>query len=230
MTYLIPILLLLVPFTYSPGDIQSFNGVVPIASQVNQSSAYEESKEAAEEWKLPLINEEFVDNRNKWLLKETDDYSFAIKEGLYRIQSKKGGYWFSTIPVNLNTHSDFEISAVLNKRAGTDNYYFGIVLGLNTTTQDYHFFGITGNGSYAFSKKGKLPKELIPSAPNKTVKKGNRANKLLLKKIKNTVQIYINDKYLGKVPFEGFNGNYFGFQIWSGTESLTVDFDKFQIN
>ncbi len=173
--------------------------------------------------------EDFSQNSRGWLESETEEYSFKFVDGKYRIKSKKGGSWFCTLPLSFNTNNDFEISMTLTKVDGTDGYYFGAVLGLNTLNGYFHFMGLTGWGNYVLFNKGPAAKDLITSTPNDVVQTGNAPNQIMLKKVSNTFKLYVNGKLMGETPHEEFFGDYFGFRIWSGEESLTVDVDNFII-
>lgn len=42
-------------------------------------------------------------------------------------------------------------------------------------------------------------------------------------------RLYVNGQFIGEAPYEEFFGDCFGFQVWSGTESIVVDFDNLSI-
>ncbi len=176
-----------------------------------------------------VFEENFSNNQNKWFEEETDRYNFKLLKGInlqsphYRIESKKGGFWLSSIPIQFSTSDNFRIYAVFNKVSGTDDYYFGMLLGKNRNTGYYHFAGITGSGNGVFANKGSTPKDLILSTDNKNIKKGNALNSIEIVKEGNVVQLLINGYDAGKTSYEKFYGNDFGFQLWSGDQNLMID-------
>jgi hypothetical protein len=133
------------------------------------------------------------------------------------------------LPIEFDPEGDFEISASITKKSGTDGYYFGVLLGIDPTTNYHHFMGITGWGDYVLDNKGPAFESLIPSKQNTAVQKGNATNYLLLTKTGNKFRLFINGKQMGEVPSEQFFGSSYGFQIWSGSEELTIEIDNFSI-
>ena len=175
---------------------------------------------------LVMFQDDFSSNNNKWQEENSVDYGFKIISGKYRIESKKGGSWFTSIPIQINSDSDFEISATFNKVSGTNGYYFGMILGKNNSTGYHHFAGITGNGNYVFADKGLKPADLIPNSINEVVNKGNATNFIVIRKKDNLFKLYINGRLMGETPYKKFFGDSFGFQLWSGTDNLIVDVDN----
>jgi hypothetical protein len=176
-----------------------------------------------------VLDEDFNKNNIGWYNDESKDYVFRVANGKYRIESKTGGSWITSLPFRINTDADFEIATTITKLGGTDGYYFGLMLGFNPKSEYYHLAGITGWGNYVFADKGKTPVDLIPTKDNETVKKGNNTNTIQLLKQKNIIKLFINGQLMGEAIFSGFYGENFGFRIWSGSESLVLDVDKFTI-
>lgn len=176
-----------------------------------------------------ILNENFSDNSNSWFTEESKKYSFEVRDGKYRIESKLGGIWRTSQLFKLNNDADFEISTTIKKVGGTDGYYFGMMLGLDAKSGAFHFAGITGWGNYVFADKGKNPVDLIPTKDNEIVRRSNSANTIKITKQKNTLKLFINGQLMGETSLKSFYGEYFGFQIWSGEESLVLDIDDFTI-
>ena len=176
-----------------------------------------------------IFEENFSDNSKKWLVSGDQQYDFRLKDGRYLMESKAGGQWFSTRPVPFNTNHDFEISATIHKKSGTDGYYFGILLGLDPETGYHHFAGVTGWGNAMMSNRGPVIRDFIGGARYVAVARGNSTNVILIKKIAGLYRLFINGQLIGEAPHEEFFGNYFGFQIWSGSESLVIEADDLKI-
>lgn len=192
-------------------------------------SAFAQSTPTESQVKKVILSEDFSTNSNKWLISEKDDHAIIFEQGKYRMNSKNGGSWFSTIPVELSKDEDFEISVRVNKISGTDGYYFGFVTGYDIPLKFYHFFGITGWGNASLFKMTPERKDLIPQKIYAPVNKGNTANVLLLKKINGMFKYYVNGELIGECPAEELYGNRFGFRIWSGNENIIIDFDDLTI-
>lgn len=177
----------------------------------------------------PVLQETFSGNSFKWFEQENDDFKFKVAGGSYNIQSKKGGSWFATMPVVFDHTRDFEITATFRKTSGTDGYYFGMVLGYNTSSKYFHFAGVTGQGNAVFANKGNDPADLIGSSIYNVVNKGNATNRVTISKAKGKVKLYINYLLIGETAYQSFFGDYFGFQLWSGNSSLSIEVDDFTI-
>ena len=177
-----------------------------------------------------LFRDDFTDNTNSWMVEESSQFGFKISEGKYKLQSKTGGRWLSTIPISVNTSKDFQVTAIFRKTAGTNNYFYGLTLGRNVNTGYHHFAGITGNGHAVFANKGPDSKDLTSAEINNAVMKGNAINKITLKKANNKFSFLVNDQLIGESAAENFFGNYFGFQLWSGNESLSIEVDEIVIS
>lgn len=176
-----------------------------------------------------VFNDDFSFNKNNWYEDNKDQFAFRIVNGKYSLISKKGGSWVSTIPVNLNQQKNFEISADIRKVSGTDGYYFGLMLGNDKSTGFYHLAGITGNGDYVFANHGGAPGDLIPTARNTVVNKGNQLNNIKVRRIGNTIQLYVNDHLTGETAYQPFYGGDFGFKMWSGNQYLEIEVDYLKI-
>lgn len=176
-----------------------------------------------------VFQDDFSTNGYKWLEGENGEYKFKVSEGKYMLQSKAGGYWFSTRPISFNTGKDFEISARIKKTAGTNGYYFGLVLGYELSSKHHHFAGITGQGNVVFANKGAAPADLIPGTIYTAVNKGNASNVITIKKSKNVIRMYVNSQLIGETNYQPLYGTYFGFQLWSGNEHLTIEVEDFVI-
>jgi hypothetical protein len=205
------------------------DGVVALANVILYNDNIDIDGDGLDAGPAVLFQDLFTDNKNKWLVQTTDQFVFKISGGKYQIESKKGGSWFATIPLNLQLDGDFEISASIKKTGGTDAYYFGLVLGFNLSSKHHHFVGISGGGNFVLANKGPSPKDIIPTATNSAVEKENSINAIVLKKIGNNFKLYINHELVGTAPFEPFYGKSFGFQVWSGNSTLSIEIDDFAI-
>lgn len=197
--------------------LASFCGKTTTAS-INNNNQY-----------ITIFQDDFSTNRHMWLEGENGDYKFKISEGKYMLQSKAGGNWTSTQPISFSTDKDFEISARIKKTAGTNEYYFGLILGYEHSSKDHYFAGITGQGNAVFAKKGASPADLIPGNIYNVVNNGNASNLITIKKIKNVIRLYINNHFVGETNYQSIKGSHFGFQLWSGNEKLDIEVDDFFI-
>jgi hypothetical protein len=180
-----------------------------------------------------IFRDQFSSNDHSWLEGENSEYKFRISDGVYTLQAKSGGYWLSTIPITFDTNKDFEISARIRKVRGTDEFYFGLVLGYSMSTNYHHFAGITGLGNIVFADKGPDGKDLIggsiTNSYNDAVNKKNASNLIVVQKRNNMIRLFVNYKLVGETRYQTMNGNSFGFEMWSGKENLTLEVDELKI-
>lgn len=177
-----------------------------------------------------LLNESFADNRNNWLQSENSEHLLKTADGVYKIYSKTGGSWFSTIPIqNIEPGQDFDISVTIKKLGGTDEFYFGILIGYDIDTRHHHLAAVAGNGQYVLANKGTNPKDIIQSRSN-IVKKGNATNVIRLQRVKGQFRLYINNQLAGTTEATELYGNRFGFQVWSNNEGLDIEAENFIIS
>lgn len=177
----------------------------------------------------PIFEEHFTDNLHGWYLVNDRDKRFEIVKGKYILESKKGGMWISQRTVPLNQAADFKIDMIVRKISGTDNYGFGLSWG-SKDVSNYYIFVVSGNGDFIHSRvENGNPERIISTYENSTNKGSGSTNILSLRKSGRNLDFYINNKYVGKAPFTPFFGDYMGCVIYSGKETITIEFDDIYV-
>lgn len=199
--------------------VRKLLGVEPISSKVGRTGP------ATATYRAPriLFEEHFQDNRNNWLIVDNNAYRFAIKDGLYILESKAGGCWYSSKPVPINQNADFKIELRTQKFSGTDVYGYGLIWGCRDQNNFYVFL-IFGDGEYSFQKCQNGAYTRILSGVGAMIKKSNGQNKISLKKTGDSLEFYVNDLFVNRSPFLPFFANYTGCIIFSGPHKIKVGF------
>jgi len=191
-------------------------------------SRYGKTKDSKRAEEQIVFNEDFNDNINDWLVDNNPQWAFQLKNGKYILESKNGGSWITSKPIQVNTDLDFKIECQVEKISGVDNFGYGLIWGAKDVNNRYDFI-IAGNGQYLISKF------LVPKyeAINKykswifshLITKFNSRNKLTIQKVDNKMKFFINDKVVDEIPFQPFLGPFIGFIINSGEDTIKVAFD-----
>jgi hypothetical protein len=161
-----------------------------------------------------IFNEEFFDNRNNWAETKSNEVAFKVANGYYALENKgKKGSYASCVTLDINADQDFLIEANIAKTDGSNDAGFGIVWGFQNAN-NYYVFKINGDGYYSCWKYNNDKVEAsIDWTLASYIKKENTMNKVTLKKIKEKLQLFVNDHQLAEVPFEKFFGNNIGVSI-----------------
>jgi len=190
-----------------------------------QGRIKEPSNKAAEQI---IFNEDFNNNINAWLIDNNKQYAFQIQNGKYILESKNGGIWITSKPIQVNTDLNFKIECQVEKISGVENFGFGLIWGAKDVNNRYEF-AITGNGQYLIGRYLEPKYDFINTYKSwvfsHPIAKYNSRNKLTIEKIDNRMQFFINDKLVDEIPFQPFLGPFIGFVISSGKDTIKIAFD-----
>lgn len=207
--------------------------VVDRSSNESQRAVYESrqgkikdpSKRAEEQI---VFNEDFNDNMNDWLIDNNQQWAFQLKNGKYILESKNGGTWLTSKPIQVNTDLNFRIECKMEKILGVDNFGYGVFWGAKDINNRYEFV-ISGNGQYLIGKYLEPKYENINTYKSwifsHPITKFNSRNKLTIQKVDNTMKFFINDKLVDEISFQPFLGPFIGFIVYSGKGTIKVAFD-----
>ena len=170
-----------------------------------------------------LFEEHFQDNRNHWLMGDNKAYKFDMKDGWYILESKAGGFWYSTRPVSINQNADFKIELRTQKLSGTDLFGYGLIWGCRDSN-NFYIFVIFGNGEYSFQKCENGAYTRILAGVGPMINKSNGQNKITLRKAGDSLEFYVNDLLANRSSFLPFFANYTGCIIFSGSNKIKVGF------
>lgn len=171
---------------------------------------------------LPFV-ESFSDNKNNWVLDDSEDYNSGITNGKLQITKKKKGGIFLSQQVDIDNNKDFIIETSMATLTNSNDGFYGLTFGRKNSSNEYSF--MFSNGSYLFRKfeNGQYNK-IIPFTQSSAIKTNtNQYNKLKIVKSGNLLRFYINDQYVNEAPFYGLFGNYIGFSVYYD-KHIAVDY------
>ena len=170
-----------------------------------------------------LLNDDFRDNGNRWLVASDTHRRFNVSGGRYTMSSATADGYTSSIPIEIGQGSDFQIRCRVTRSSGVDNFFFGLIWG-KRDEENFFDFAITGQGNVAVARKqdGRFFDYIDPALINRHVRRGNSTNLLVLRKEGPRIRFYVNGHQVHDMSAEPFFGNGVGFMIYN---NLEIDFD-----
>lgn len=166
-----------------------------------------------------VFEENFTNNNKEWLEVKDNKYDFFFRNGKYWIVNNVNFFYGEQQKINIDENEDFklETSISLNWKEIGIGYF---VFGANSRTQNYYYLAFDSNNCYI----GKFidGKHITTSHKIKTNNYG-APNKIEIKKKKEKISFYFNDKKVLKKNFEEFFSNEFGFGV-SGKQNISIDY------
>jgi hypothetical protein len=157
--------------------------------------------------------EDFKDNRNGWTEADNADVYKKIEKGRFIFAHKRAkNAWLAwpQTPSGIDEAHDFRIEAVMTKIEGIDNHRYELVWGLQDAN-NYFAFGISGNGSYRYSKeKNDRWEALTDWTDCEYIHKSNATNTLAVEKHGDLIRFFINGRQVLEKPYEGGFGSKVG--------------------
>lgn len=171
-----------------------------------------------------VIIDDLISRSKDWVEEQDEFHSLTKNKDQYIIaREKQTGSSIPCVFANLNYNGNWTIEAETQWLEGMDKYSYGIVFGREQ--DNYYSFVITGNGHFSIVKQTKGDyKDIIPWKKAFSINQCG-SNHLLLKKINDQIELYINNNYVGLVKSEPFFGRGFGFKVWGNQK---VAFSKFR--
>jgi AAA+ superfamily predicted ATPase len=152
---------------------------------------------------MVIFEEHFVDNRHGWF--EGDDAQRAAKVELerYVFEHKRanGLSWLSWKDCgSYYDRPEFRLQCVLEKLEGVDNNGYGLVWGLENTSNFFEFV-ISGDGHYRiYQWIENTPTTLVAWTRSQSIRQWNSVNLLELRLEGANVGFYINSDCVQKLP------------------------------
>jgi len=168
-----------------------------------------------------IFEERFDDNSRDWFQSNEKTGSIESVGNAYLISSKTG-WLYSTQKVDVRMDGNFSIETKARKLAGVDNYGYGLIWGLKDK-ENYYSMLLFRDGAFGVIKAtGGQISWLIPDTNTTSAFKVGSTNTIKVEKVENRLRFYINDLYVGNLPFEPFFGNRVGFIVFN---TQTIEFD-----
>lgn len=171
-----------------------------------------------------IFEDKFVDNRNDWRIERSLSSRIYIEDGKYFLGNRRiNNYTLSYKNIGIDLRRDFVIEAVIEQKAGSTEFGFGLVMGDIRNTNFYEFI-ISAEGAYKIiRKKRNDERDVVNWIGDRSIRRGRLSrNRFTLKKENAYLGFYINDKFLKKIPAESLSGNEVGFFL-TGTQLIAVD-------
>ncbi len=170
-----------------------------------------------------LVEDNFSDNRYKWWVGKTQNGSGEILRGEYIIKYIGEKSWASNIHTGLNPRYDFVIESRISRISGTAKNGYGLTFGKGKN--GYYNFIITPEGRFYVRRivRGKKGEYLIRWKKTGAISQSSITNKLRVQKTGNEILFYINDRYVGKIPYQSFFGDQVGFMLYQ-RQQIAVDY------
>ncbi|MES2835962.1 MAG: hypothetical protein V4667_00435 [Bacteroidota bacterium] len=223
------ILLLIIPFGFIYSN--SFAQKEKANKEENKSSGTENTIEVVIPAKTMLVADTSFEHSfkdefsspGKWAEEDNLNSTLKRKEGHYLFENKKNILYASTMPIGMNSKKNFAVETSIQHLSG-ENYY-GVLIGgeetdgtlfmINPHTKSYWILYNNAEGSSDYFKKENS------AIVTKDV------NVLRTEKVGFKQRFFLNDAYIGEVPFVEFMGNKHGFII-DGQGMFSVDYFKIQ--
>lgn len=170
-----------------------------------------------------IFEDNFIDNKNNWSVKNADEIFLKIDKGSYIIEHKRNEEaWIIWKTVDLDQNSNFRIDVQLRHVRGIENKGFGVVWGMKDV-DNYLTFNITDNGYFRFAKEEDNSwVNIIEWEKHSAIKEDNRLNTLIIEKKDLKYYFYANDILLESSLSIPFMGDKIGFIVW-GTQRFLID-------
>jgi hypothetical protein len=171
-----------------------------------------------------LFREDFIDNRNNWVLKKDTHYSIKMLPHKLALQSGTDSVSGSNIYYPLPNQYDFFIETDLSFEKGAGSTGHGIVWGFQDWN-NYDYFLISANGYF---KTGAVinGKDLVSNnwRYNTGIFKGKSVNHLRVIKEQDTYIFLANDKQLAKSNFIKMAGDSIGIFVGGAKKSISCNY------
>lgn len=159
----------------------------------------------------------------KWAEEDNANSILKRKNGFYLFENRKNILYASTMPVSVNTKKNFATECKIQHLSG-ENYY-GMLIGgeetdgtlfmINPQTKSYWILYNNELGSTDYFKQENS--EIV----------SKDINVIRTEKVGFKQRFFLNNYYIGEVPFVNFMGNKHGFII-DGRGMFSVDYFKIQ--
>ena len=172
---------------------------------------------------MVIFEEQFTDNRNAWFEGDDEQRSARVELERYLFEHKRGEgkSWLSWKDCgDYYAQTDFRVQCVVEKLGGVDNYGYGLVWGLENTSNFFDFL-ITGDGHYRiYQWIAGAYTTIIDWTVSPAIHQSNSLNLLELHRQGSELLFYINSQLVQRLPSErvlNVTGKQTGFAVHDRT-------------
>lgn len=166
--------------------------------------------------KQRIFLDNFDDNRYQWINK-TSPSSFKIKDGFFYFKNEFGIPFNDGKPIAFDADGNWEIETRMKFLSGDVEGFNGIMWGELVFGKKY-IFSFNSLGYHrlekidGFDETDIIAPKRIDGLINKT---GD--NDIVVRKYGDKYYFFINNNYIGEMPYEGMPGQYIGFSVAPNT-------------
>jgi hypothetical protein len=174
--------------------------------------------------KRTVFAEDFMDNRNNWILKSTTKSIVKMEEGFLKLEALSREPSSKSVALGLDQSMNYEIECAIRFKSGTDNA--SVYFNWGKSPYQTFGFGFSGDGrSVVIDSYGNNYKSILPWTDCSKVKPHGEWNKLTIRKVKRYNYFFINEKLVHVAEAERFSGSNIGFQV-PGNSQIEIDYLK----
>lgn len=170
-----------------------------------------------------LMKDDFVDNRNKWVITDDTSLQTSFSDGKYHIRTKKAIPFTITKPIDFDASHDFKIEATFKLISSPNlNSLFGLSFGNSNEKKQGYEFLINGNGVYLMRQENTIEG---PGDGRHIILTGTgKENKLTVIHREGLWEFQINDARVFTSKVYPFAGNRTGFFIGDNSQIAISSF------
>ena len=178
---------------------------------------------------IPIIDDDFNNNKSKWRIEETDRYYNSIQNGKYYAKHKSEGVtvficWGAQNKGHMDT---FTVESVMRRISGVGKDSYGVAFGLDMKGNRWYVFGINEAGNAAlYFYDGAKWNHILESDPKRMFFKDGDFVKLSAVVKDGTVYCFVNGQLLGFKKGIHLYGDTVGMEAGS---DLEVEADSFRL-
>jgi outer membrane protein OmpA-like peptidoglycan-associated protein len=167
------------------------------------------------------IKENFSNNHRGWLEYQKDNYSIAVRDGVYIIDSPESGWVSHASPDFIGTE-DFTMEATFSLKAGADNMGFGFVWGYSFEASKFNNFVIAETGYAKVFSSDDSRTDAKGWKKIEAVKNGGAPNRLKIVQENGIMHFFVNGTEVISLPALPWFGKSIGL-ISQGKMKVAID-------
>lgn len=167
-------------------------------------------EEGATYTRTPVLEEEFINNRNRWITGSNTEVSARIQNGRLFCESSSDNSFFNFINLPFDEDQDFELETSIRITGGSGLISLGWGGGIDSENRinGLTYFGFTNDTVASIGRVGVGIS--IVGEPQNFIR---GFNKITVRKLGDEYHFYFNESYFDVMRFEPFAGEVLGFAI-----------------
>ncbi|MEM6347470.1 MAG: hypothetical protein AAF927_26505 [Bacteroidota bacterium] len=172
-----------------------------------------------------LFHDSFVDNRNVWPVKATDDVVALVENGAYQVRNKngkQGAFLLRQMPI-MAPSNPFYVEVALTHDSGPKNMGYGLVWGVTGDQKSYYALLISANRQYTILevRDGRF-RDIKRWTESKLVYPSGKPNLLGIRLVGDLLEFHINGRMVFKTRYIPTGGQQSGLVVY-GKQKVDAD-------